>query len=267
MTTQQEKLDSAELIADVQSRGDQRNIDINSVGIKGLRHRITVRDRSGEQQSVADISMAVFLPHHYKGTHMSRFISILNETQEPVSIASFKSLLKHMIARLEAQSGSIEFSFPFFVNKPAPVSGIRSLMDYQVTLRGEISEKHSSMRTKVVVPVTSLCPCSKEISDYGAHNQRSHITLDVSANGVLFIEDLIDIAEKQASSDLYGVLKRSDEKYVTERAYDNPKFVEDVVRDIAAALMLDERIESFDVEVENFESIHNHSAYAQIKKE
>jgi len=172
-----------------------------------------------------------------------------------------------MVDKLEAQSGYIEMAFPYFVNKTAPVSGVQSLLDYDVTFIGEIVEGKYRFSMKVLVPVTSLCPCSKKISERGAHNQRSHVTLTVRTKGVVWIEELVRMAEDQASSELYGLLKRPDEKYVTEYAYDHPKFVEDMVRDIAAALNSDERIEAYVVESENFESIHNHSAYALIERD
>jgi GTP cyclohydrolase I len=158
-------------------------------------------------------------------------------------------------------------SFPYFVHKAAPISGVKALLDYEVTFAGEIREGRITRTTKVVVPVTSLCPCSKEISDYGAHNQRSHVTITAQTNDFVWLEELIEIAEKQASCEVYGLLKRPDEKFVTERAYDNPKFVEDMVRDIAAVLNADPRIDSYVVESENFESIHNHSAYALIERD
>ncbi len=180
---------------------------------------------------------------------------------------TFKLMLDEMVERLEAQSGHIEMTFPYFVNKAAPISKVRSVMDYEVTFVGEIDKGEKCFKMKVVVPVTSLCPCSKRISDYGAHNQRSHVTITARTKGFVWIEELVDYAEKHASSELYGLLKRPDEKFVTERAYDNPKFVEDMVRDIAAELNRDKRIEWYQVESENFESIHNHSAYALIEKE
>jgi len=171
------------------------------------------------------------------------------------------------VERLEAETGHIEMAFPYFVNKSAPVSGVQSLIDYEVTFVGEIERGRQSFTMKVVVPVTSLCPCSKEISDYGAHNQRSHVTIKARTKGFVWIEDLVAYAEDEASCQLYGLLKRPDEKYVTERAYDNPKFVEDMVRDVAARLNADERIEGYVIESENFESIHNHSAYARIERD
>ncbi len=254
-------------IADVQNEPDTRHIAIDKVGIKDIRHPVRVKDRSqGEQHTIAHFNMYVELPHNFKGTHMSRFVEILNGHDPEISVESFKDMLTEMSTRLEADTGHIEMSFPYFINKTAPVSGVRSLLDYQVTFSGEIRHGQHVMTIKVVVPVTSLCPCSKEISKYGAHNQRSHVTVTVRTNDFIWVEDIIDLVEKQASCELYGLLKRPDEKYVTERAYDNPKFVEDMVRDIAARLNKDPRVDSYRVESENFESIHNHSAYAMIER-
>ena len=256
-----------EVIEDVQSRKDTRNIPINKVGIKDIRHPVRVRDRSvGEQHTVATFNMYVNLPHNFKGTHMSRFVEILHQHEREISVKSFKEILAEMTERLEAQSGHIEIRFPYFVSKKAPISGVESLMDYEVTFIGEIHDGEPQLMVKVVVPVTSLCPCSKKISDYGAHNQRSHVTVTARIEEFVWIEELIDIVEKEASCELFGLLKRPDEKYVTERAYDNPKFVEDMVRDVAARLNSEERISYYIVESENFESIHNHSAYALIEK-
>jgi GTP cyclohydrolase I len=255
-------------IADVQNAPDTRRIPIDKVGIKDIRHPIRVKDRSqGEQHTIANFNMFVELPHNFKGTHMSRFVEILNKHDPEISVESFKDMLLEMADRLEADTGHIEMSFPYFINKSAPVSGVQSLIDYQVTLIGEVHSGAVSTTIKVEVPVTSLCPCSKEISNYGAHNQRSHVTVAVETNDFVWIEDIIDIVEKQASCELYGLLKRPDEKYVTEYAYDNPKFVEDMVRDVAAVLNADDRIDAYVVESENFESIHNHSAYALVKKD
>lgn len=253
-------------IPDVQSSIDTRRLAINKVGIKDIRHPVCVRERDGtEQHTIANFNMYVNLPHNFKGTHMSRFVEILNVPGREIAVDSFKDMLLEMTERLEAQSGHIEMAFTYFVNKAAPVSGVQSLMDYDVTFIGEIAQGQSTMNLKVVVPVTSLCPCSKKISEYGAHNQRSHVTINARINSLVWIEDLIDIAEQEASCELYGLLKRPDEKYVTERAYKNPKFVEDMVRDIAARLNQDQRIIAYAVESENFESIHNHSAYALIE--
>ena len=253
-------------IADVQNTADTRRIPIDKVGIKDIRHPVRVKDRSeGEQYTIATFNMYVNLPHNFKGTHMSRFVEILNLHEREITVDSFKEMLHEMTDRLEADAGHIEMNFDYFINKAAPVTGVESLMDYDVSLIGEISEGRAKMNIKVVVPVTSLCPCSKKISDYGAHNQRSHVTVTAETRGFVWIEDLIDMIESQASCELYGLLKRPDEKYVTERAYDNPKFVEDMVRDIAASLNDDDRIAAYVVESENFESIHNHSAYALIE--
>ena len=255
-------------IVDVQNKPDTRHIAIDKVGIKDIRHPVRVKDRSqGEQHTIAHFNMYVELPHNFKGTHMSRFVEILNSHDMEISVESFKDMLAEMGKRLEADIGHIEMSFPYFINKNAPVSGVKSLLDYQVTFIGEIKDGKDATTIKVVVPVTSLCPCSKEISEYGAHNQRSHVTLTVRTNTFVWVEDLIDLVEKQASCELYGLLKRPDEKFVTERAYDNPKFVEDMVRDVAAQLNADDRIETYTVESENFESIHNHSAYAMITRD
>lgn len=255
-------------IPDVQSSADIRHLAINKVGIKGIRHPIKVKDKSvGVQHTVATFNMYVHLPHNFKGTHMSRFVEILNEHEREISVESFETILRDMVVRLEAQSGYIEMNFPYFVNKTAPVSGVQSLLDYDVTFIGEVVEGKARVTMKVVVPVTSLCPCSKKISERGAHNQRSHVTLTLRTNEFVWVEDVIRIAEEQASCELFGLLKRPDEKFVTERAYDNPKFVEDMVRDVAAALNADKRIDSYIVESENFESIHNHSAYALIERD
>jgi len=254
-------------IADVQSSADTRQIAINKVGIKDIRHPVRIQDRSGgEQHTIANFNMYVNLPHNFKGTHMSRFVEILNNHERELSVKSFKDVLKEMTERLEAESGHIEMAFPYFVNKKAPVSGVESLMDYDVIFIGELTGGEPRLKVKVVVPVTSLCPCSKKISEYGAHNQRSHVTVTISTSEFVWIEDIIDLVEKEASCELFGLLKRPDEKYVTERAYDNPKFVEDMVRDVAVRLNQDSRISGYIVESENFESIHNHSAYALIEK-
>lgn len=254
-------------IADVQSSADTRHIPINKVGIKDIRHPIRMRDRAGgEQHTVATFSMYVDLPHNFKGTHMSRFVEILNHYEREITVDSFKDMLAEMTERLHSRSGYVEMRFPYFISKKAPVSGVESLLDYDVTFIGERRDGQNCLRLRIVVPVTSLCPCSKEISEYGAHNQRSHVTVNCRIKGFVWLEELIDVVESQASSELYGLLKRPDEKFVTERAYDNPKFVEDMVRDIAVRLNADERIRAYSVESENFESIHNHSAYAMVER-
>lgn len=255
-------------IADVQSSEDLRHMPINRVGIKAIRHPFKILDKSGGiRHTIANFNMYVGLPHNFKGTHMSRFVEILNAHEDEISVESFETMLREMVTRLEAEAGYLEMNFPYFVNKTAPISGVKSLMDYDVTFIGEILANGDYRQTiKVLVPVTSLCPCSKKISDRGAHNQRSHVTITATTNTLVWIEDLINIAETQASCELYGLLKRPDEKYVTERAYDNPKFVEDLVRDVAGELNVDQRIDAYIVESENFESIHNHSAYALIER-
>ncbi len=255
-------------IADVQSSLDTRRIAIDRVGIKAIRHPVVVADKDdGVQHTVAVFNMYVNLPHNFKGTHMSRFVEILNSHEREISVESFQIILQEMIAKLETDSGHIEMTFPYFINKSAPVSQVKSLLDYEVTFIGEIKNGEYLFTMKVIVPVTSLCPCSKKISNYGAHNQRSHVTISVRTNSFVWIEDIIQIAESNASCELYGLLKRPDEKYVTEKAYDNPKFVEDIVRDIAEVLNHDGRIDAYIVESENFESIHNHSAYALIEND
>lgn len=254
-------------IPDVQNSQDTRNIPIDKVGIKSLRHPVKLAERAGAvQHSVGVFNMTVSLPAHFKGTHMSRFVAILENNEREISSHSFEGIVREMVERLDAKAGEISMQFPYFVSKTAPVSGVKSLLDYQITFIGSLIDSKYRFTMKVEVPVTSLCPCSKEISRYGAHNQRSHVTITARTTKAVWVEELIDIVEKQASCELYGLLKRPDEKFVTERAYDNPKFVEDMVRDVAAALEQDERILSFTVESENFESIHNHSAYALIER-
>ena len=258
--------DRVDPIPDVQGSEDRRRLAIDKVGIKAIRHPVKVAERAGGvQHTVALFNMYVALPHQFKGTHMSRFVDILNAHEREISVPSFKQMLAEMVVRLEAQAGHVEMNFPYFINKAAPVSKVESLIDYDVSFIGDIKDGKTSLTLKVVVPVTSLCPCSKQISDYGAHNQRSHVTIWARSQSFVWIEELVEIAERNASSELYGLLKRPDEKFVTERAYDNPKFVEDLVRDVAASLNADARIEWYRVESENFESIHNHSAYAMIE--
>lgn len=253
-------------IEDVQGRADLRRIPINKVGIKDIFHPVRVRDRAGgDQHTVANFNMYVNLPHDFKGTHMSRFVEILHRGEREICVDSFTKMLADMTEHLDATAGHIEMSFPYFVMKKAPISGVESLMDYKVSMHGEHREGKTSVWLKVVVAATSLCPCSKKISAYGAHNQRSHITISARIAEHMWLEELIDLAEREASCEVYGILKRPDEKFVTERAYDNPKFVEDIVRDVAMALNREPRVRAYAVECENFESIHNHSAYALIE--
>ena len=251
---------------DIQNHKDYRNIDIDQVGVKGIRYPITVRDKDlGEQQTVAEINMYVSLPRYYKGTHMSRFVEILNEHSRRISLQNFSEILEEMKKRLNAESAHMEISFPYFINKAAPVSGAEGLMEYKCAFKGFL-KKTVDLMLMIHVPISTLCPCSKEISDFGAHNQRGEVRLQVRFKKFVWIEDLIRLVEESASSDVFSVLKREDEKYVTERAYNNPMFVEDVVREIAQKLNKDPNITWFAVESENFESIHNHNAYAYVEK-
>jgi GTP cyclohydrolase IB len=251
---------------DIQNHKDNRNIDIDQVGVKGIRYPITVLDKDmGKQQTVAKINMYVNLPRYYKGTHMSRFVEILNEHSRRISLQNFSAILQEVKDRLNAESAHMEITFPFFINKVAPVSGSEGLMEYKCGFKGSLN-KGSDLVIMINVPISTLCPCSKEISDFGAHNQRGEVRLQVRFKKFVWIEDLIKLVEKAASSDVYSVLKREDEKYVTEAAYNNPMFVEDIVREIALNLNKDPNITWFAVESENFESIHNHNAYAYIEK-
>ncbi len=256
-------------IPDVQSYRDRRDTPIHRVGIRDIRHPVSVSDRGGNpQHTVGTWLMTVALPAQQKGTHMSRFTQLLTDSQSTVfSLSNFHNLCSEMIQILDSSAGTLSVSFSWFVDKLAPVSSVPGKLDYSVTLCSEITDESDiSSTVTVVVPVTTLCPCSKEISAYGAHNQRSHVTIEATVvpGSDLLWEELIDIAEAEASSELYSQLKRSDEKHVTERAYDNPKFVEDLIRDIAIRLNKETRIERYRLEVENFESIHNHSAYAVV---
>jgi GTP cyclohydrolase I len=254
-------------LPDIQSSADQRRLAIQRVGVRGIVCPVSIAGGRGTQASVAEVDMYVRLPAEQKGTHMSRFLEVLDVQDEPVGYDALQRLMGAMLTRLEADSGYIEMRMPYFVRKAAPVSGVESLMDYRLTMKVEAVDGVIRQTVKILVPVTSLCPCSKEISAYGAHNQRSHVTIAARLSGELAIETLIDVAEQAASCELWGLLKRPDEKYVTERAYENPKFVEDLVRDIALALDGIEQVEAYTVESENFESIHNHSAYALIERE
>ncbi|MDQ7980765.1 GTP cyclohydrolase FolE2 [Paraburkholderia sp. SARCC-3016] len=262
------QMNPAFVMPDVQSTVDTRQIPIQRVGVKAVRHPLTVRTQAGAVlPTVGTWNLDVHLPAEQKGTHMSRFVALLEERTEPLDATTLRRMLASMLEKLEARAGRIEVSFPYFVNKTAPVSGVQSLLDYEVTLAGDVRDGATRVFLKVLVPVTSLCPCSKQISQYGAHNQRSHVTIDAELAGDIAVEELIRIAEEEASCELWGLLKRPDEKFVTERAYENPKFVEDLVRDVAQRLNADERIVAYVLEAENFESIHNHSAYALIEND
>jgi GTP cyclohydrolase I len=256
------------LLPDTQSLPDARALPIQKVGIKGLRYPLALKTAAGEvQHTVAEFALTVGLPHDVKGTHMSRFVEVLEAVDAPLDLAQLRTLARTMVARLGAATGNIDIAFPYFIRKQAPVSGVESLLDYQGGLAVRVDAGgRTHVTVRLTAPVTSLCPCSKKISDYGAHNQRSHITVTADVMvGELPFEELARIAEDEASCAVYGLLKRPDEKWVTERAYDNPKFVEDLVRDIALRMQRDPRVGRFTVGSENFESIHNHSAYAQIE--
>jgi len=252
---------------DVQNQKDHRKIPIDKVGVKNIRYPITVLDRTnGTQQTVASINMYVNLPHQYKGTHMSRFIELLSQYSN-INLRSLPDILQAMKAKLNAESAHIEVVFPYFLNKSAPVSGAHGLMEYNVAFRGMLNGRGLDLVVEIKVPVTTLCPCSQEISDQGAHNQRGLVSLAVRFKRFIWIEDLISLVESSASSEVYSLLKREDEKFVTERAYANPMFVEDVVREVSRKLDSDPNIVWFSVDSENFESIHNHSAYAFIERD
>jgi GTP cyclohydrolase I len=263
------KLPPALSMPDIQSTPDTRKIAISRVGVKGVRYPLKIKTTTGTQATIGEWNMYVHLSETQKGTHMSRFIVLLEELnqQAPLDMPLFVGLLRKMTALLDVKEGRIELTFPYFINKKAPISGVQSLMDYEISIAGEIKDDHIETTIKVVVPVTSLCPCSKKISNYGAHNQRSHISISALISSDISIDELISNVEAQASSELFGLLKRPDEKFVTERAYDNPKFVEDLVRDVAGILNADPCILAYTLEAENFESIHNHSAYALIEND
>lgn len=258
-------------LPDVQATKDGRALPIERVGIRGIKHPVLMRGSNEAFPTVATFEMDVALPAEQKGTHMSRFVALLEKERKAMDSATVATLAKEMLPLLQAKQGRIQMSYTHFVKKIAPVSAVKSWMDYQVTYLAEAKQDideqiEVDLYLQAVVPVMSLCPCSKEISDYGAHNQRSHVTMLVKldADAHLSVEELVAIAESEASSELWAILKRPDEKWVTERAYENPKFVEDLVRDVATRLQKDERILSLMVEAENFESIHNHSAFARI---
>lgn len=254
---------------DVQNRFDNRKIPIQKVGIKDLQYPITVLDRQNKSQhTTAIVSMYVDLPHRFKGTHMSRFVTILNSHHGKISPREMEEILQAMQDRLDSKSAHIEVRFPYFMEKEAPVSRSRSLMSYNCAFLASLTRKRSKnvldLVLEVAVPVTMVCPCSKEISARGAHNQRSTVTIRVRSQSLVWLEELIGIAEHAASSPVYSLLKREDEKAVTELAYDRPRFAEDAVREVAQMLKKDARIQWFQVESENQESIHSHNAYAMV---
>jgi GTP cyclohydrolase I len=251
---------------DMQKSRDDRNIAIDKVGVKDISYPIVVMDKSKEkQQTVARINMYVDLPHHFKGTHMSRFIEILNQYHGLVSIDRMNTMLLDMKERLEASRAHLELEFPYFIEKQAPVSGARSLMEYQCRMQGSLGEDYDFV-LGVTVPMTSLCPCSREISERGAHNQRSAVNVEIRYTDHVWLEDLIAWVEECGSSPVFALLKREDEKALTEQAYDNPMFVEHVVRAVTQRLLKAPEVTWFKVACENFESIHNHSAYAMVER-
>lgn len=258
---------------DVQKQDDHRRIPIDKVGVNDLRYPITVLDRDHVvQHTIATLTLSVSLPHHFKGTHMSRFIEILNEHRGEVTIRTLPTILHLMKSKLEAETAHVEVQFPYFVERSAPVSGARALVDYECYFKGSSNGTCDEFVLGVRVPVTSLCPCSKTISDYGAHNQRGQITIEVQSlpdddgkSTIIWIEELIEVAEGSASAPVYALLKRADERHVTMQAYDNPVFVEDMARGVAARLQEDPRVGWFQVSVVNQESIHNHSVFASLQ--
>jgi GTP cyclohydrolase I len=255
-------MDASVPLADVQSQPDHRKIPLNRVGIKNIRYPVVVFDKvKGTQQTVASINMYVNLPHQFKGTHLSRFVEILNQYRREINVQTFAAILKEMKERLEAQEAHLEVDFPYFIEKAAPVTCTPGLMEYGCGIHGTLSDR-LDMILVARVPITTVCPCSKEISCYGAHNQRGEVRVRLRFDRFLWLEDVISVVERSASSEVYSVLKRPDEKFVTERAYDRPMFVEDVVREACEGLKELPGITWFSVEAENFESIHNHSAYA-----
>ncbi|MBU2234301.1 MAG: GTP cyclohydrolase I FolE2 [Proteobacteria bacterium] len=253
---------------DIQNLKDERNINIKKVGVKGLKYPIVVLDRAhGTQPVNATINMYVSLLHNFKGTHMSRFVEVLNDIREQVNIRTFHSILEKIRTKLHAESAHIEIEFPYFIEKTAPRSGAKSLMEYRCRFLGTNDSGRMDFVVGMVVPVTTVCPCSREISRVGAHNQRSIVTVKVRFRKFFWIEDVIRLIEDSASGEVYSLLKRIDEKYVTEKGYENPMFVEDVVRKVAERISRDANFTWYRVEAENFESIHNHSAYACVEKE
>ncbi len=251
---------------DIHSQLDYRNQEINKVGVKNIRYPIIVLDKAkGLQHTVANVNMYVDLPQRFRGTHMSRFVEILNKHRGQIAIKTFSKILHEMKEKLNAKTAHLEVEFPYFIEKRAPVSGAKGLMEYVCRFCGSSNEK-DDFYLGVTIPMTTVCPCSKEISDYGAHNQRSVVTVHVRFKRFIWIEDIIHMIEECASCEVFSILKRPDEKLITERAYNNPMFVEDVVREVASKLSRDSNITWFTVESENFESIHNHNAYAYIER-
>jgi len=255
-------------VRDVQSEKDERNISIDKVGVSDLRYPVSVRGQDGElRHTVATVSMSVELPHHFRGTHMSRFLEVMARHHLKLDLHDLGRMLRDMLDTFHSRTAHLDISFPYFLLKKAPVSGIESPMEYQCRVEASLSDGGKpEILVEVGIPVHNLCPCSKEISEAGAHNQRGLVTIRLKSTLLVWFEEIIAVAEASASSPLYSLLKREDEKWVTEQAYKNPKFVEDTARDIALALNADARVRWYSVEVKNYESIHNHNAYASITK-
>jgi GTP cyclohydrolase I len=255
------------MLHDTQNQRDARGIPIDRVGVKSLRFPLRIRDRdSAEQHTVALVSLAVDLPHHFKGTHMSRFVEVLHSHGHTVTVADIAGMPRELMKKLDAEKAHVTFEFPWFRQKKAPATGAEGLMDYGVVFESNAEGKQIDFVVTVKVPVTTLCPCSKAISARGAHNQRGIVTFSLRFSKPVWIEEMIELVEESASCELYSLLKRPDEKLVTERAYDNPVFVEDLVRNVASRAKKHPQITWFRVEAENFESIHNHNAYAVIEQ-
>jgi len=250
---------------DIQGSIDTRRETIDKVGVKNLRYPIIVQDRlEGLQKTVAELDFFVELPHYYRGTHMSRFIEVLNSYHQEDLIENLPRMLESIKERLNADRAYINLKFPYFMEKRAPVSGITSMLSYDCVFLASLGEMYE-LTIGVEVPITTVCPCSKEISKYGAHNQRSIVTVLLNYKGFVWLEEIIEYVESVASSQVYSLLKREDEKFVTEQGYDKPQFVEDIVRDLAILLKKDQRVTGFKISSENFESIHNHNAYAYLE--
>jgi GTP cyclohydrolase I len=258
---------------DIQNHKDDRNLPIDKVGVCELRYPMIVLDRANaKQHTVGTFTLSVNLPHDFKGTHMSRFLEVLNRHHGEITCLTLPVILEELRSRLNAESSHIEVSFTYFLERSAPVTQSKALMDYDCKFTAESTARESDFLLQVKIPVTSLCPCSKAISEYGAHNQRGYITIEVrtlfNPSGLpelIWIEELVEIADRSASSPVYALLKREDERHVTMQAYDNPVFVEDIVRNVALSLRTDDRITWFRVHALNHESIHNHSAFAEIQ--
>ncbi len=257
---------SASAMPDMQNSRDERNIPIDRVGVRNITYPIRVLDRENiKQHSIGNFTLTVDLPQHFKGTHMSRFLEVLNEHEGEVSVNSIPKILSELRSRLHAERSHLEVDFKYFINKPAPVTGKTGMMAYDCRFEA-IGGSETDFIMQIEIPVTTLCPCSKEISAYGAHNQRGYVTVRLRMTDMVWIEEVIEMIEARASAPLYPLLKRPDEKFVTELAYDNPRFVEDMIREVALAFDAESRITWYSVEVENHESIHAHNAYATLER-